>query len=118
MFYLQTKDGESFFTSSTSNDKVEFTKIVDSKMGSDAAEMLDHLLKDAYEEGEEAAAASDLTPLPWEELDKQSGSLRSVTSKLWISLAAIQANIDKEQTAQIESYLQKLDSIAYHLENI
>lgn len=117
MFYLQTKDGESFFTSSTSNDKVEFTKIVDSKMGPDAAEMLDHLLKDAYEEGEEAAA-SDLTPVPWDELAKQSSSLRSVTSKLWTSLAAIQANIDKEQTAQIESYLQKLDSIAYHLENI
>lgn len=117
MFYLQTKDGESFFTSSTSNDKVEFTKIVDSKMGSDAAEMLDNLLKDAYEEGQEAAA-SDLTPVPWDELVKQSGSLRNVTAKLWISLAAIQASIDKEQIAEIESYLQQLDSIAYHLENI
>ena len=53
MFYLETKDGEKFFTDAKSSDKVEFEKIVEQKLGADAAELLNNLIEDAKEEGYE-----------------------------------------------------------------
>ena len=51
MFYLETKDGEKFFTDAKSSDKAEFEKIVEQKLGSDAAELLNCLIEDARDEG-------------------------------------------------------------------
>ena len=53
MFYLQTKDGEKFFTSKDSDDKSEFIKIVNDKLGEEAAEILGDLLatERGYNEG-------------------------------------------------------------------
>lgn len=59
MFYLETKDGERFFTSTTSNDKDEFEKIVASKMGDQAVELLNDFIEDAREEGEESVSFED-----------------------------------------------------------
>ena len=50
MFYLQTKDGERFFTSSTSSDRAEFEKILDYKLGQDAVEMFNDLIREAEED--------------------------------------------------------------------
>ena len=59
MFYLETKDGERFFTSTMSNDKNEFEKIVASKMGDQAVELLNDFIEDAREEGEESVSFDD-----------------------------------------------------------
>lgn len=47
MFYLETKDGDRFFTNVGSDDKLEFEKIIEAKLGKDAVEMLDNLIHDA-----------------------------------------------------------------------
>ena len=52
MFFLETKDGDRFFTDSNSDDKLEFEKIIDSKLGRSAAEMFDTLIEDAKSTGE------------------------------------------------------------------
>ena len=36
MFYLETKDGEKFFTDAKSDDKMEFEKILEQKLGEQA----------------------------------------------------------------------------------
>lgn len=59
MFYLETKDGERFFTAPKSNDRIEFEKIVRSKMGDDSVKMLDELLQDARSEGAESVCDPD-----------------------------------------------------------
>ena len=51
MFYLELKDGERFFTESNSNDRLEFEKILDQKLGEQAVELFNQLLADAKEEG-------------------------------------------------------------------
>lgn len=47
MFYLETKDGDKFLTDPTSDDKVEFWKILDQKLGRQTADMFDEFIKDA-----------------------------------------------------------------------
>ena len=56
MFYLETKDGERFLTNSKSDDKAEFEKILEQKLGKDAVELFNHLLDDAKEDGQKALA--------------------------------------------------------------
>lgn len=51
MFYLETKDGERFFTNPNSDDKTEFEKIVEAKMGAESVDMMNYLIMDAHEEG-------------------------------------------------------------------
>lgn len=51
MFYIETKDGDRFFTSVNSNDKEEFDKIIDQKLGRQASDLFNQLLADAQEEG-------------------------------------------------------------------
>ena len=46
MFYLETKDGDKFLTDPTSDDKVEFWKILDQKLGRQTADMFDEFIKD------------------------------------------------------------------------
>lgn len=63
MFYLETKDGDKFFTDPKSDDKVEFWKILDQKLGRQAATMFDEFIEDAEHEvdnSEILAAADDL----------------------------------------------------------
>ena len=52
MFYLQTKDGEKFFTNKDSDDRLEFEKIIDSKLGRDSADLFNALVKDDEEKAE------------------------------------------------------------------
>ena len=51
MFYLETKDGDKFFTTKDSEDRLEFEKILEAKLGADAAS----LFKDLVEDDSEAA---------------------------------------------------------------
>ena len=44
MFFLETKDGDKFFTDKNTDDTKEFGKIVEDKMGKDAAELYDTLI--------------------------------------------------------------------------
>lgn len=53
MFYLQTKDGERFLTDANSDDKQEFEKILEAKLGKDAAELFDSLVTDAEDNAQE-----------------------------------------------------------------
>lgn len=53
MFYLETKDGDKFFTDARSSDKSEFEKIIEQKLGKDAVSLFDQLIEDAKEEGYE-----------------------------------------------------------------
>ena len=50
MFYLETKDGEKFFTDAKSDDKIEFEKIIEQKLGNQAVELFNQLIQDAEEE--------------------------------------------------------------------
>jgi len=47
MFYLETKDGERFLTDAKSDDKAEFRKIIEQKLGFDAAVMFDEFIDEA-----------------------------------------------------------------------
>lgn len=47
MFYLETKDGDKFFTDTNSDDKAEFEKIIEQKLGTQAAELFKQLIEDA-----------------------------------------------------------------------
>lgn len=51
MFYLETKDGDRFFTDAKSNDRLEFERIIEQKLGKMAVELFNQLLADAKEEG-------------------------------------------------------------------
>ena len=46
MFYVETKDGEKFFTSSNSDDVAEFAKILENKMGKDMAKLFLEILEE------------------------------------------------------------------------
>ena len=52
MFFLETKDGDKFFTDVKSDDKAEFEKIIDAKLGRQASELFDNLIADARSENE------------------------------------------------------------------
>ena len=52
MFYLETKDGDKYFTNKDSDDKLEFEKIIDAKLGRDAANMFSTLISDAEDKNE------------------------------------------------------------------
>ncbi len=47
MFFLETSDGERFCTDPKSDDKLEFWKILDQKLGRPTANMFDEFIKDA-----------------------------------------------------------------------
>ena len=47
MFYLETTDGDKFFTEKNSDDRAEFEKIIEQKLGKQAAEMFNQLIEDA-----------------------------------------------------------------------
>lgn len=53
MFYLETKDGEKFFTDPKSDDKVEFEKILEQKLGESAAELFNQIIQDHQEAKDE-----------------------------------------------------------------
>lgn len=53
MFYLETIDGEKFFTDKDSNDRQEFEKILETKLGRDSAELFNHLVAESEENAEE-----------------------------------------------------------------
>lgn len=57
MFYLETKDGDRFFTDPKSDDKSEFEKIIESKMGAQSVELMNELIEEARNDGEANAVA-------------------------------------------------------------
>lgn len=46
MFYVETKDGEKFFTSPNSDDVAEFAKILEEKLGKDMAKLFSDILEE------------------------------------------------------------------------
>ena len=52
MFFLETKDGDRFFTDPKSDDKIEFEKIIESKMGRQASDLFDNLIFGAKSDNE------------------------------------------------------------------
>lgn len=56
MFYLETKDGEKFLTDVKSDDKVEFAKIIEQKLGKDATDIFNQILDEIRSEGQVALA--------------------------------------------------------------
>lgn len=59
MFYLETKDGDKFFTTPNSEDKLEFEKILEQKLGRDAVNIFNQILDDTKSEGQ-TALVSDI----------------------------------------------------------
>ena len=53
MFYLEIKDGDTFFTSKDSDDKAEFEKILEAKLGTDAATMFKDFVEEASDDAVE-----------------------------------------------------------------
>jgi hypothetical protein len=56
MFYLETKDGDKFFTEKDSDDRAEFEKIIEQKLGADAVELFNQILDEVKSEGMQALA--------------------------------------------------------------
>lgn len=54
MFYLETKDGDRFFTDKNSDDKAEFEKILEQKLGQPAVDLFNQLLDEAKNSGKES----------------------------------------------------------------
>ena len=50
MFYLETKDGERFLTNIDSDDKAEFSNIIENKLGVTAAEMFNDFITESVED--------------------------------------------------------------------
>lgn len=50
MFYLETKDGDKFFTNKDSDDRKEFEKIVEDKLGTEAADLMNGIIDEAAED--------------------------------------------------------------------
>jgi len=56
VFYLETKDGDRFFTDPKSNDRAEFEKILEQKLGQQAVEMFNSLIDEAENSAHEQLA--------------------------------------------------------------
>lgn len=108
MFYLETKDGERFFTDSASNDKEEFEKIIEAKMGKDAARMFDELIGVAEIEGEESVSFDGYvaTDVVFDIAD----DLGDVIKQLQIS--ANDSDLSKDD---IQVFLRELQELQYKL---
>ena len=52
MFFLETKDGDKFFTENGSDDRQEFAKILDEKLGQSSVELFDMLMDEISEKNE------------------------------------------------------------------
>lgn len=95
MFYLETKDGDKFFTDPKSDDKVEFWRILDQKLGRSAANMFDEFIKDA--EGEIDSIAIE---------------------KICNDLDNVIAALDNMQNSDITKYVDNLKRISSRLQNL
>ena len=54
MFYLETKDGDKFFTDAKSDDRSEFAKVIEQKLGQQALDLFNQLIEDAENSHREA----------------------------------------------------------------
>ena len=93
MFYLETKDGEKFFTDKDSDDFQEFDKIIDTKLGREASDMFNTLIGDVrttVENKLEQTAARLLAEVT--DLDK----------------ALVEPELDKDRLLDILSHLQAI----------
>lgn len=98
MFFLETKDGDKFFTDSKSDDKVEFWKILDQKLGRPAAVMFDEFIKDAeYLKNEDA-------------VESVADDLDDITSAL--------SNMDNIDKSAITPYINKLKKLSSKLRRL
>ena len=52
MFYRETKDGDKYFTENGSDDRLEFAKILEEKLGRSSAELFDMLMDEISEKNE------------------------------------------------------------------
>ena len=52
MFYLETKDGDKFFTEKDSDDRREFSKILNEKLGRDASDLFENLISESEDNAE------------------------------------------------------------------
>lgn len=83
MFYLETKDGEKFFTDPKSNDKLEFEKIVEAKMGPQAAEMMNELIEEARSEGEDSVYYPNTqTVVYYDDIESMLYQIKGIISEL------------------------------------
>jgi hypothetical protein len=53
MFFLQTKDGDRFLTGKDSDDSKEFERIIEDKLGKEAAELYDSLITEHEDNAQE-----------------------------------------------------------------
>ena len=95
MFFLETNDGDKFFTDPGSDDKVEFWKILDQKLGRSAANMFDEFIKD----GEHAIDPDDV-------------------KRICTDLDNVIAALDSMQNADITKHIDSLKRISNKLQNL
>ena len=95
MFFLETKDGDKFFTDPDSDDKVEFWKILDQKLGRSAANMFDEFIKD----NEHAIDPDDV-------------------ERICYDLDSVIAALDNLGNSDITKYIDNLKRISNRLQNL
>lgn len=96
MFYLETKDGDRFFTDPKSDDKSEFEKIIESKMGSQAVELMNELIEEARNDGEDSVwNSSSQTLVYYEDISNVVYSINEVICELASNKTCDTSIIDK-----------------------
>ena len=101
MFYLETNDGERFFTGAKSDDKAEFEKIVEAKMGKSSVDMLNDLVADARTEGEESVSFDGYVETDY--IFDIASDMHDVLKQLQISMNEPEIN-----KSDVQAYLDEL----------
>jgi hypothetical protein len=117
MFYLETKDGERFLTGANSDDKAEFEKIVESKMGSEAVDLLNQLLLDAYESGEREGITeheADTTAVSTDSLAESQERLQDIITEIESQIQD-QSDVD---ISDLRVYAEELTNLAHTLNEL
>ena len=104
MFYLETKDGEKFFTGKDSDDKAEFERILEDKLGPQAVALFNDLVMDSAWSCEEL-------------LSDAASRLESITYDL-NALITKSENCDKVETSDIEAILSDVQRIEADLRTL
>lgn len=116
MFYLETKDGDRFFTQVNSDDRAEFEKILEQKLGEQAVQLLNDIICEAEANAEDEArdeAESDARDKFTDDILPISGKLNDVITGLELMLE--DETLDK---ADLEAHISELKSINDELDTL
>ena len=108
MFYLETKDGDRFFTPTNSNDRAEFEKILEQKLGEQAVQLFNDIISEAEDTIEDSTR---------DECDNSRAIFDLVCDlRNTISSLQLMTNDDKVDKSDLETIITELNRIKDELD--